>query len=341
MLRWPSSVVEPAVFGTRDPERIAVLASDFCSRELGNRPVEGIFYRASAGAVIGLILRGGLKVVLKVYQPRWSAPFLAATQRVQRHLADQQFPCPGPVVPPKSITEDSPCLATVDTWLPDPGMTALADRNSRRISATGLARQIDLAADLDSLEGLDAHPLQHSAGDLYPEPHSPLFDLSGTAEGAEWIDELARRGAEQREADDSDAVIAHLDWSARNVRLGDREVVAAYDWDSVGLAAESTAIGQAAATWSVTSEPGGSTFPSATDVAGFLCDYETASGRTLTAMQWRAAAGAVVWLLAYIARCEHSLEVTGRARSDQTGARDSLMHDGDELLNLGPRHHDG
>jgi hypothetical protein len=155
-----------------------------------------------------------------------------------------------------------------------------------------------------------------------------------------WIDDLARRGAEQREADHSRAVVAHLDWSARNVRLGSHEVVAAYDWDSVGLAAESTAIGQAAATWSVTSEPGGSTFPSATDVAGFLSDYETASGRTLTTLQWRAAAGAVVWLLAYIARCEHSLDLTGRA-PDQTGARDRLMRDGDDLLNLRPRHHDG
>jgi hypothetical protein len=253
MARWPGSVIELAVFGTKDPEEIATLAGDFCSRHLGNRPVGGIFYRASAGAVIGVVLRGGSRVVLKVYQPRWTAPFLAAIQRVQRLLAEQQFPCPAPVLTPEPIAEASRCLATVDTWLPDPGMTALTDRNSRRISATGLARQIELVAGVGNLEAVDAHPLRRFDEGLYPEPHSPLFDLAATAEGADWIDDLARRGVEQREADQSRAVIAHLDWSARNVRLGNHEVVAAYDWDSVGLAAESTAIGQAAATWSVTS----------------------------------------------------------------------------------------
>ena len=32
------------------------------------------------------------------------------------------------------------------------------------------------------------------------------------------------------------SVIAHLDWSARNVRLTAAALVAVYDWDSIGVA---------------------------------------------------------------------------------------------------------
>jgi aminoglycoside phosphotransferase (APT) family kinase protein len=61
-----------------------------------------------------------------------------------------------------------------------------------------------------------------------------------------------------------------MDWSGRNVHVQDGKVVAVYDWDSVALAAESTAIGQAAVTWSVTSEPGGNDFPNIGQIAAFV-----------------------------------------------------------------------
>ncbi len=97
---------------------------------------------------------------------------------------------------------------------------------------------------------------------------------------------------------------------------------------------ESTALGQAAVTWSVTSEPGGSRFPSAAGVAAFLEDYETAASAALSQAQVRAAGAAAVVNLAYIARCEHALATTGHARSDQHGARDRLRTDGEILLHM-------
>ena len=81
-----------------------------------------------------------------------------------------------------------------------------------------------------------------------------------------------------READHSAPVVAHMDWSARNVRIGPQGLVAAYDWDSLALVPESTAVGQAAATWSVTSEPGGSEFPSLESITEFVLRYEEAAG---------------------------------------------------------------
>ena len=105
-----------------------------------------------------------------------------------------------------------------------------------------------------------------------------------------------------RDADERPPVVAHTDWAARNVRLDEQHLLAVYDWDSVALVAESTAVGQAAVTWSVTADPGGTAFPTLPDIRGFVADYEAAAGYRLTDEQWRAAGGAAAWVLAYTAR---------------------------------------
>ena len=132
-------------------------------------------------------------------------------------------------------------------------------------------------------------------------------------------------------------MVAHLDWSARNVRVDDHGLVAVYDWDSAGLATESTALGQAAVSWSVTAEPGGADFPALDAVVAYLRAYEDAAGRELSDDQWRRAGAAAVYLLAYTARCELSAEAAGFARPHQHGARDRLASDGAALLALGAR----
>ena len=99
---------------------------------------------------------------------------------------------------------------------------------------------------------------------------------------------------------------------------------------------ESTGIGQAAVTWSVTADPGGTEFPTLTDFVGFVADYEEAAGYRLDDEQWRAAGAAGAYTLAYTARCEHALEVTGRARPDQHAAHDRLAEAGAALLALRP-----
>jgi hypothetical protein len=208
---------------------------------------------------------------------------------------------------------------------------------ARSVSAAGLAEQIRLGRSLNgqAVAALACHPLRAAARTLYPEPHSPLFDFEATAEGAGWIDDLAQRASSVRDTDPTPPVVAHTDWSARNVRLDDTRLLAVYDWDSLALVSEATAVGQAAATWCVTSEPGGSTFPTLQEMVAYVEAYDDASGSSLSPAQWRAAGGAATWVLAYAARCEHSLSVVGRARPDQHGARDRLADAGRALLELG------
>ncbi len=95
------------------------------------------------------------------------------------------------------------------------------------------------------------------------------------------------------------------------MRLNDDGLLAVYDWDSVALVPESTAVGQAAVTWSVTADPGGTEFPTLPDIVGFVADYEQAAGHRLDETQWRAAGRSAAWVLAYTARCEHSLDAKG------------------------------
>ena len=123
-------------------------------------------------------------------------------------------------------------------------------------------------------------------------------------------------------------MIAHTDWSARNVRLGSDRVLAVYDWDSLALVPESTAVGQAAATWSSTAEPGEQA-PSLTEIVDYVRGYEDARGHTFSAGEHRAIGAAVVWVLAYAARCEHAIDPHSEVHRR---ARPRLAADGAALL---------
>jgi len=334
--RWGTSAVDEEVFGTGDAGEIASLVDRFCRDELDAGTAAGLFYGASAGCVLAVRLAGGADVVIKAYQERWEAPYLRAVQAVQAHAARSGIPCATPLRGPAPVVPGRPNQAIVESYLPDPGMRPYASATERRVSAAGLARQVAACRELPAPPELADHPLRRSAAGLYGEPHSPLFDFEGTAAGAEWIDALATRAIPVRDADERPPVVAHMDWAARNVRLDDHGLVAVYDWDSVALVPESTAVGQAAVTWRVTADPGGTEFPALPDIAGFIADYEAAAGYTLDEAQWGAAGGAAAWVLAYTSRCEHALDAKGMARADQHAARDRLADAGEALLALRP-----
>jgi hypothetical protein len=180
-------------------------------------------------------------------------------------------------------------------------------------SARGLARLVALAAALDPA-GLDEHPMSLPKTQLYPEPHSPLFDFAATAEGAEWVDGIATAAREQMSTESP--VIAHGDWSARNIRLDDDRLECVYDWESLQVVPEATAVGIAAATWRYVGEPDEPLAPTATEIRRYVDSYETHRGQPFQPADRRGAHAAAVYALAYTARCEHALTpgtTTGRA----------------------------
>src|SRR6266705_3317335 len=93
--------VEHAIFGTADPTQIATCVDAFCLNEIGSAIAEYLFYESSQGAVFGLLLADGRRIVVKAQQPGQSLDFLAAVYRIQSHLASHGFPCPKPIIGPK------------------------------------------------------------------------------------------------------------------------------------------------------------------------------------------------------------------------------------------------
>jgi len=196
------------------------------------------------------------------------------------------------------------------------------------LSAAGLARQIDLCRDIDG-SALSPHPMDPKADDLYPIPHSPVFDFEATTRGAEWIDELAEAARTVRDQQEADLVVAHCDWSARNVRMDSEGLIAVYDWDSLATVTEAVAVGQAAATWSAID--GGEVAPSAEEVASYALRYEDARGAGFTTAERAAVGAAALYVLAYTARCEQAIDPEAAVH---LRARPRLAVEGEALLDL-------
>ena len=322
-IRSNSSSVEGAVFGSQDAGTIVTWMTAHCAAVLDSTIDKCLFYKATVGVVVGLQLANGTQCVLKAYQPRWSRVLLEAAHRVQGHLANGGFPCPVPLTGPHPLGLG---WATVDHLCPDPGQGPLSPE-MMAVSAHGLAEQINRCKELNE-SGFADHPFQAAPGELYSEPHSPMFDFRSTAAGAEWIDELAVAAVKARNTDSSAPVVAHTDWSVRNVRLGDSEVLAVYDWDSLAMVTESQAVGQAAVAWAAFDEMSDPIAPTTHEVAEYIRHYEAARGVPLSPVQRRAAGAAALWLVAYTARCEHA------ANSPSQWARARLESDGRLFLNL-------
>lgn len=285
------------------------------------RVVETLFAVESVGRVYGLRLDNGSSVVVKVLPPRWSVEFLEAVQRVQSALWSAGFPCPRPLA-----LLDWPAL--VESLLPDPGAQRPAPSLSA-VSAAGLARQIELCRGLDG-SGLEQHPLRDPGMGVFPEPHSAVFDFAATCDGAEWIEEIGAQAKAVRVALGGPTVIAHTDWSARNVRLSRDGIVAAYDWDSLALVPEAQAVGQAAATWSATGD-GDQDAPTVEDLLAYADAYERARGSAWSDEERRVVLASAIYVLAYTARCEHAVDPDEHVHRR---ARSRLRADGERLLAL-------
>lgn len=124
-------------------------------------------------------------------------------------------------------------------------------------------------------------------------------------------------------------MIAHCDWSLRNVRLTTEELLAVYDWDSLSSTREVVAVGQAAATWSALD--GSQIAPDAQEVAAFVREYEAARGATFSDEERAAVGAAALYVLAYTARCEHAIDPGGDVHRR---ARPRLKTDAELLLGL-------
>ena len=309
---WDTPVVEPAIFETADPASIAAAIGTHVAVSLGSPVAEAFFYRASVGSVAGLILGDGRRVVLKAHQPGVREARLLAVQEVMTALAGAGFPCPRPLVGPVPLGRG---VATIETLLDDGELRDGHEPAVRRELARRLVELMRTVAATPARDALGPSWFSGLPADrLWPRPHSALFDFEATASGAETIDAIA---AEARGVPRSGArVVGHFDWRAEHARFAGDRMVAAYDWDSLHVDLEPVAAGAAAhafcADWERDDVPAA---PTVDELHAFVAEVEAARGRPFDAAERQTLAGAMVYSLAYTARCSHALGARATARS--------------------------
>jgi hypothetical protein len=288
---YPSSPVVLDVLGTID-------AAEIRERAFALEPdgVEVFFFAASVGATFGILRRDGSRVAVKVNALFVEPAYFAEIQRLQAHLRAGGYPAPEPVRRVGTVT--------VEEWLDRGSFRDAHEPEVRRAMARELARFVGVATATGVRPRREFLP---RAGTVWPKPHNALFDFEATSAGAEWIDAIGMRAATPRVGRE---VVGHTDWAAKHVRFDDElHATAVYDWDSVTTEAEPVIAGNAAGAHVYTEEleQPVSRWPTPDEARAFVADYEHARGTPFTAEERRAAYAQCVWLIAYAARCHHSV----------------------------------
>lgn len=304
-------ILVQSIFGTVDPQQIGQQITDLCRASLDQEIAACEFWEVSVSFTIGLRLGSGQRIVAKFRSPaNITLPMLQAVCQVQEYLANQCFPAPRMILPP---LQQGNTFASIETLL-DVGENCDAhDPAVQRAMVIGLAQQIRLTQPLLNLANLPLSRFQSTV--LWEKPHNVLFDFERTAEGAEWIDAIAKKAKAEFSSSDHPLQIGHMDWSVKNMRFHNGQLSAVYDWDSLRLENELVILGNALkgflTTWYVNVE---SIVPTPTEVNSFIQDYESARELPFTEAEQQKIRAAFLYSMAYTARCEHAIDSAGAKR---------------------------
>jgi hypothetical protein len=246
-------------------------------------------------------------VVVKVHRATTDVAHLAAVRTAQSHLAAAGFPAPQPLLGPTPLANG----IAVAGMLLDPGEWEDAHRPEiRRLVAGGLFRQIELSRELVGLPGLDSS--WSVIRRYWQTPHDRRFDFPATADGAAWIERLAAEALRRLDEEGAgEAAIGHDDWRVEHLRFAGGRLVAAWDWDSLGRGLEPAFVGSSAHCFTADYRVDDlDVVPTLDESLAFVSDYEAARGASFSADERRTAIAALVAMMAYSARCEHSDALT-------------------------------
>ena len=330
LAEWESPFVDQAIYGVAEPTAIADALRALCRRELAVEIAAPLFYQASIGAVAGLLLRDGRRIVVKAHQPEVSRARLEELGKLQRHLAAGGLYATQLLTGPVLLGSG---LATIEAFdargEPRDGHEPVV----RRALANALHQLVTALEPFVEASALPPLLLESTApGALWPTPHSKLFDFQATRTGAEDIDALATL-ARGRMTGVGRVVLGHGDWRVEHVRFEGDVVAVAYDWDSLCKGTEPALVGFTAkafcADWSRSNY---ASAPTLDEARAFVADYEQARGVSFDPDERAACAAAFAYSVAYTSRCTHAL---GRDDRQTPGTFQHLLaHHGATLLNL-------
>lgn len=305
------SPVTRSIFGTTEPQEISTFTNRFVRTYLRDSIVGCSFIYISVGATCVVRLGCGQIVVIKAYGLKhglWALrpPALRSSFRVQANLAQAGFACPAVIVAPQVqgrtlFIAQSYCNSgkPVDPFAP----------NVRREMAVKLADLIQRTRRLTIPNDLAPWmPWLSDEISLWPTPHNALFDFEKTNAGAEWIDTIAVRAQAVLLDLTLEPTIGHADWSLQNMAFQNGQLTCVFDWDSLRVGPEPFFVGGAARCYAHDWRTGG---PERTitvaEAEAFIQEYEVARGRPFSTNEQVAIGAAMVYTLAYGARCAHAI----------------------------------
>ncbi len=310
LAEWDVPHVELAIFGRADADHIAARLHELCLATLRSAPRKVIFYAASVGVVAGLELEDHRRVVVKAHQPSVPRAHLQEIVRLRAivesklGLAPKVLAGPLPFGSGEAIVEQ-----LVDRGVIRDGH----EPTVRRELARSLHALVECLLPAYETAALGPHPLLDAARkELWPKPHSKLFDFDATTRGAEYIDDVAAE-ARARMAPAGRAVIGHGDWRAEHVRFEGDAAAVAFDWDGLCKTREPALVGATAhmfcADWS---KNGHRQAPTLAEARAFVDDYEAARGSAFSRDERSLCAAAFAYSVAYTCRCGHASGVDAR-----------------------------
>lgn len=290
--------------------RIEVDAGDldrWCASHVGEGVAEELFRAGYLSTVIGIRLRSGRRVVVKIRRP---SRRLAACSEVHRRLFAAGYPCPELL----SACEPFDDLeASVEALVPG-GETFPASGRSPGPFAAALATLIRLApdpAEVGSLEpSLPWTAADHTGLGLWPWPDDRDVDLNAVEGSPAWIDRVGQAVRERLTDGSGRPVIGHGDWYTGNLRWADNRLHVVWDWDSVIAAGEPRIVGLAASMYPATVE---GTEATVAETEAFLAAYQHSSGRKFSNDELEQAWAAGLWCRCFDTKKQLATE--GRARS--------------------------
>lgn len=310
LAEWEVPHVELAVFGTADPAHIARQIEALCVATLRSPPREALFYQSSIGAVAGLRLEDGRRVVVKSHPPAASGAHLQEVLRLQSIVGSKLGLAPRVLAGPELLGRG---YAIIEELVDRGSIRDGHDAAVRNALAQSLHAIVEcLLAEYESSTLPYSLLFDWPRGRLWPQPHSKLFDFEATTEGAQYIDEVAAKALE-RMTPAGRAVIGHGDWRAEHVRFEGNIPVVAFDWDSLCKTREAALVGSSAHMFcSDWSREGQVQAPTMEEARAFVAAYEASRGGAFSREERNLCAATFAYAVAYTCRCGHSTGVDAR-----------------------------
>jgi hypothetical protein len=300
--------IEGHLLGAIDSAEISSRIEAMVSAELGAIEI-ALFYKTSVGIVVGFRMASQLEVVVKIISWGVSEDRLLEIHKVQNYLANAALAAPRSLFGPVRLGNGFAFIEEMRAGNEGDGF----DEDVRRNVAFGLRRFVNAAQPMVGRVNV-GRPLvlRNDYKSLWPEPHDLNFDFQATTDGAQWIDEYGVQARQALNGATGELALGHFDWRVQNLAFREKEIVAIYDWDSVGLAPEAVIVGCAAASFSSTwVRRDVDTLPTVQLMRSFVEFYEEARGKSFDDGERELIDAANLWLCAYGARCQHSNLVLG------------------------------